>query len=161
VILAVACAAPPAATQGTPEDEKAIRGVADKFVAAFNASDAAGMAALADESYQAVSSDGTMVKGKAGVQQAEEAGIKARQAANISMTLNVTTDYLMWNSAESATVGGAWSATGLPPGGPAKGSWLAVVRKATDGQWLMTSSLAADYVPPPPLPPAAPSAPAK
>jgi uncharacterized protein (TIGR02246 family) len=157
VMLMTACAgSPPAATQGTAEDEAAIRGLPEKYVAAFNANDAAGMAALADDSYQSVSPDGSLVTGKAGLQQMEEQGIKARRSANITATLSVTTDYLQWIGADAAAIGGAWSATGLPAGGPEKGSWMGVARKGADGQWRLTSTLAADYLPPPP-----PAAPAK
>jgi len=147
----VACGgAPDMAMQGTAEDEAAIRGLPDRYVAAYNAGDAAGIAALAADDYQAVAPDGTLVSGKAGVERMTAAEMQMNRKMNVTVTLSVSMDFLHWLDAENATIGGSWTVTGVPAGQPDRGSWLAVVHKSPDGQWLLTSDLAAPFLQPPP-----------
>jgi len=160
VVTTAACTgASNVATQGSAEDETAIRGLADKFVSAFNANDAPGIAAIVTDDYRSVAADGTAINGKAGVEKAEGEGMQMRQKMNLSLTLSASTGFLQWIDASNATIGGTWSTSGAPDGTPNKGSWIGVAHKAAGGEWLLSSSLAADYVAPPPA--AAPSAPAK
>jgi ketosteroid isomerase-like protein len=133
LLVAACAAASPAATQGTPEDDAVIRGIAGKYTSAFNAKDAAGIAALVDESYQSVSPDGTVVKGRAALQTMEGEQFKQMQAANASLGLSATTDLLQWIGADAAVIGGSWSATG------AKGSWMGVARKRKSRPGLIFS----------------------
>lgn len=148
-VTTVACGGGNMAMQGTAEDEAAIRGLPDRYVAAYNAKDATGIAALAADDYQAVAPDGTAINGKAGVEQMLSAEMQMNQKMNIDVTLGASMDFLHWLSAESAAVGGSWTVTGVPEGQPNRGSWLAVVHKSPDGQWLLTSDLAAPHLEPP------------
>ena len=156
VTFAACSSAPSVATQGSAQDETAIRGLADKFAAAFNANNAAGIAAVVTDDYKSVSPDGAAVNGKAGVEKAESEGIQIRQKMNLSLTLTVSTDFLQWIDASNATIGGTWTVSGAPAGSPGKGSWMGVAHKSAGGEWLLSSSLAADYVAPP-LPAPAPA----
>jgi ketosteroid isomerase-like protein len=152
ILVTGACgAAPEMAMQGTPEDELILRGVADQYVAAFNAGDAAALAAMVSDDYMVVVPDGSTISGKAGVEQMEAEGIQMRQKMNLNMTLHATTSFVQWLNAETATIGGTWTADGLPEGQPNRGSWLAVAHKTREGEWLLTSTLAADYIEPPPV----------
>jgi ketosteroid isomerase-like protein len=156
VTFAACSSAPSVATQGSAQDETAIRGLADKFVAAFNANNAAGIAAIVTDDYRSVAADGTAINGKAGVEKSESEAVQLRQKMNLNLTLSVSTDFLQWIDASNATIGGTWSITGAPGGSPNKGSWMGVAHKSAGGEWLLSSSLAADYVAPP-LPAPAPA----
>jgi ketosteroid isomerase-like protein len=152
LVTVTACSAPPApATQGTPDDEVAIRGLAGKYAEAFNANDAAALGRLVSEDFECVLPDGTHIRGRAAQQQLEEKGVKDRHAAGLKLTLDAPTSYVKWMGATHAVSGGPWTMTGAGPA-PAKGSWIAVVRKSAEGQWQITNSLVADYVAPPPAP---------
>ena len=152
VCMTVACGGESTTTmmQGTAEDEAAIRSLPDRYVAAYNADDAAGIAALTADDYQAVAPDGMLVSGKAGVEKMMGMEMQMNQKMNVDPTLSVTTDFLHWLGADSATIGGKWTVTGVPTGQPDKGSWLAVVHKSADGQWLVTSDLNTPFMQPPP-----------
>ena len=150
LVAVAACAPPPPPTQGTPDDEVAIRGLAGKYTDAFNAGDVAGMARLVSEDFESVMADGTHIRGRAAFQQMEENGARKRQAAGLKLTLAAPTSYVKWLSATHAVSGGPWSMTGPPA--PATGSWMAVLKKGPEGQWQITNSLAADFVAPPPPP---------
>jgi uncharacterized protein (TIGR02246 family) len=146
---AAACASPPPATEGTPDDEVAIRGLAGKYSAAFNANDAAAMAQLVSEDFENISADGAHTKGRAAFQKMEEQGIADRQGAGLKLTLAATTGYVRWIDAGHAVAGGTYTMAGLPPGAPDKGSWIIVVNKGADGRWVMTNSLVSEFVAPP------------
>ena len=147
LLIAAACAPPPPPTQGTPDDEVAIRGLTGKYTDAFNAGDIAGMARLVSEDFECITADGTHLRGRAAFQQMEANGARDRQAAGLKVTLAAPTSYVKWMSATHAVSGGPWTMTGLPA--PATGSWMAVLRKSAEGQWQITNSLVADFVPPP------------
>jgi uncharacterized protein (TIGR02246 family) len=144
---------PPPAMQGTPQDEETLRGMPGRFAAAWNANDAAALGQLVTEDYEGVQPDGAKLTGRAGFEQMEAAGMKARQDAKLTMTLSTSTEYLNWIDAKHAVLGGTWTASGAPPGSPEKGAWIVVAEKGDDGQWRISNSLAADFVPPPPMPP--------
>ena len=137
------------AMQGTAEDEAAIRALADRYVVAFNANDAAGIAALVSDDYQAVAPDGTLMTGKAGVEKMLGMEMQMRQKMNVNLTLSVSTSFLHWLDAGNATMGGSWTATGAPQGQPDRGSWLAVAHKSPEGEWMLVSDLASNYMEPP------------
>jgi uncharacterized protein (TIGR02246 family) len=145
LVAAAACAPPPPPTQGTPDDEVAIRGLSSKYTDAFNANDVAGMARLVSEDFECVNADGTHIRGRAAFQQMEEKAAKDRQAGP-KLTLAAPTSYVKWISATHAVSGGPWTMTGPPA--PATGSWMAVLRKTPEGPWQITNSLVADFVPP-------------
>ena len=147
-----ACAAPappPMPMQGTPEDDTAVRALVDRYVAAFNANDAAAMAAMVSEDYETVGPDGTHITGRAAYQQMCEAGVADRQAAGMTLTLAGTTSYVKWIDANHAVVGGTFTVSGVPAGAPTSGSWMAVAMKGGAGDWQLMSSLAADLMPMP------------
>lgn len=157
MVLVSACAgaAAPAAT-GTADDEAAIRAVATGYATAYNAKDAAGIAALMAEDYDAVGPDGMRMTGRAAVESMTATELAAIPAG-ATITLNVTTDFVRWIDANNATAAGGWTVAGLPPGvGQDRGSWLGVFRKDADGQWRMTGGLTSPYIPPPPAPTATP-----
>jgi uncharacterized protein (TIGR02246 family) len=149
-----ACAgAPPAAPkQGTAQDETALRGLAEKYTASFNANDAAALAQMVTEDFENIGADGSHTKGRAAFQQMEETGIKEREKAGLKVALSATTGYVSWIDATNAVVAGTWSMTGLPPGAADKGAWIVVCEKEADGQWRMANSLVAEMPAPPPPP---------
>jgi ketosteroid isomerase-like protein len=148
---AAACSAPPPPpAQGTPDDEVTIRGLAGKYSAAFNANDVSAIVRMVSDDFERVAADGTHVRGRAAFQQMEEKGAQARQAAGLKLTLDAPTNYVRWIDATHAVAGGAWTMTGLPAGAPSKGSWMTVLKKSADSQWLITNSLVADFVEAPP-----------
>ena len=158
VLALAACAPPPAATSGTPEDEAAIRAMGPKFADVWNKGDVAGMTALMTDDYQAVAADGTEIKGRAAAEESSKQEATAR--AGLGLKISIDTKYVRWVSATSAQVGGTWTLAGAPAGsGPDKGAWMALDMKGTDGQWRMANALVASYQPPP-APPAATPMPA-
>lgn len=149
-VVAAGCAAPePMATEGTAEDEAAIRALATAYATAFNAHDAAGLAALVADDYETVAASGTHVMGPAGVEALEEADIQERMAMGVEITLSVEPVFVNWIDAGHALMGGTWSTTGVPEGMPNSGSFLVVAAAAEDGSWKMISGLPAQYVEPP------------
>jgi uncharacterized protein (TIGR02246 family) len=155
-LLVSACAAaPPPATQGTADDEVAIRGMAAKYAASFNANDVAALAQMVTDDFESVAADGMHTKGRAAFQEAEDKSTKDRQAAGLNLTLSTSNGYLNWIDPTHAVIGGTYAMAGLPPGAPDKGAWIVVVEKAANGQWLMANSLVAESMPPPPPPPPA------
>jgi uncharacterized protein (TIGR02246 family) len=148
ICAAVACGGTSTTTmmQGTAADEAAIRSLPDRYVSAYNARDAAGIAAIMADNYQAVAPDGTIVQGKTGVQKMVGMEMQMNEKMKLDVTLSVTTDFVHWLGADSATIGGTWTATGVPAGQPGKGAWLAVTHKSPDGQWLVTSDLSTPFM---------------
>ena len=154
VVSACAPAPAPAPTTGTNDDEVAIRGLASKYTEAWNKGDLATMAAMVTDDFDAVTPDGTVIKGKAANEALEKKALAERQG--LPLVLTATTSYVNFGSANSASAGGPWTLAGLPPGaGAGKGAWTVFVKKGGDGQWRIASSLVADFVPPAaPAPPA-------
>ena len=123
-----------------------------RYAAAFNVGDVAALAAMLDEKFEGIDADGNHVRGRAAWQQMETDAFKQREAAGLKITLTVTTGYVTWTSATAAVVGGQYTMAGLPAGAPDKGSWMTSVKKSAAGTWLITNSLVAEYVAPPPAP---------
>ncbi|MGQ0704436.1 MAG: SgcJ/EcaC family oxidoreductase [Gemmatimonadales bacterium] len=135
-----ACAAPPAAT-GTAEDEAAIRAMADKYVAAYGAKDAAALGALVTDDYEDVDPTGKRTQGRAGFEEAVRQ-MFATMPAGMTMSMTATTDYIRWIDANHAVAGGTWQTSPAMPPMPSKGSWMAaMVKQGTE--WKMMNSLGA------------------
>ena len=158
VLALAACApAPPAApATGTPADEAAIRSFNTAYADAWNKADVAALVSFVTDDYEGVTPDGKAIKGKAAVEAMEKESAAGR--AGIPLKLAIDTSYVRFTSATSAVTGGAWTVSGAPPGapGPTKGAWTSTMLKVADGSWKVATALVADYMPPPPAPPAAP-----
>ena len=156
LFLAAGCAAPP--TAGTPADEAAIRSLATQYAEAWNKSDAAALARLVTDDYEAVNPDGSADKGRAGFEAREKAAAAERAGAHLTLTVNTT--FLKWSGANAAATGGTWTIDGAAPAsGPTKGAWSSFVVKGTDGRWKQSTGLVAAFQAPapPPAPKPAPS----
>jgi len=152
VLIAAACAPPPAPTSGTAADETTLRALGGKFADAWNKGDVATLVAMAAEDYEVVSPDGTPIKGRAAFEKSEKDQLTQRTGLPLKLTVN--TAYVKWGGANAASVGGTWTMAGLPPGlGADKGAWTVFAVKGTDGEWRMQSGLVADAPMPPPPPP--------
>jgi hypothetical protein len=109
---------------------------------------------VADE-YEVVTPEGMVVKGRAGFEEEQKKQVTAR--TGLPLKLNVTTSYLKWGGANSASIGGSWTMDGVPPGAaPNKGAWTVFAVRGADNQWRMATGLVADAPMPPPVAPAAP-----
>lgn len=139
---------------GTPEDEQAVRAIADKYAAAYTAKDTAAFGAITADDYQGVDPTGKMIQGRAGAV-ASAAQEFAMIPAGMSMSMTATTDFVKWMDATHAVAGGTWTVSPAMPGMPSKGSWLATAAKQ-GGEWKVTSALGAPdmtpMMPPPPAP---------
>lgn len=142
VLALAACppAAPPAA-MGTPEDETAIRAMADQYVAAYAAKDAAALAALVSEDYEDVDPTGRRTQGRAAFQEAVQQ-MFSTMPAGMTMSMTATTDYIRWIDATHAVAGGTWQTSPAMPPMPSRGSWMTVVVKQGT-EWKMMNSLGA------------------
>jgi len=149
VLALAACSAP---TAGSAADETALRAMGGKYADAFNKRDAAALAALVTDDYQAVSPDGTEVKGRAAFEESEKKS--AAERTGMQLTLDVKTTIMKWAGADHAVLGGTWTMAGLPAGmGGDKGAWSGTAEKGADGQWRLATGLVAQYVAPPaPMP---------
>ncbi len=150
-----ACAPAPPPMKGTADDEVALRGMAGRYSAAFNANDAAALQQDTSDDFESIGPDGVHTKGRAAAQQMDEAGMKERQAAGLKLTLTATTGYVTWIDATHAVVAGTYTMAGLPPGASDKGAWMLVAKKGADGKWKSTNSLVSELPAPPPPPPPA------
>lgn len=149
VLAVYGCAQPPApepmAMAGTPADEQAIRDVIERVETAWNAKDAAGMAALVTEDYNGISPEGRHTVGRADYEANAQAEFAQERPEGMALAIEV--GYLQWHGADTAAVGGTWTVTGVPDETPT-GSWLSVVKRSGD-QWLMSNGLVAMHVPEP------------
>jgi uncharacterized protein (TIGR02246 family) len=149
LLVVAGCAAPP--TTGTAADEAAIRSLTTKYADAWNKGDAAALASLVTDDYEAVNPDGTVDKGRAGAEAREKAAAAQRAGANLTLTVNTT--FLKWSGANAAVAGGTWTVDGVASGaGPTKGAWSSFVVKGANGQWKQSTGLVAAFQPPPPPP---------
>jgi uncharacterized protein (TIGR02246 family) len=154
VLALAACAAP---TAGSAADETALRAMGGKYADAFNKKDAAALAAMVTDDYQAVSPDGTEVKGKAAFEETEKQSAAGR--TGMDLKLSVQTTIVKWAGADHAAIGGTWTMAGIPAGmGGDKGAWSGVAEKGADGQWRLATGMVAQYVPPPAAPMPTPAA---
>jgi len=162
-MLAVAALAVAACSTGggapameTAADSAGVRELATKYVAAWNATDAAAMSALATDDYHAAEPDGSVINGRAAfdsVMKAEFEGRKAMPATTPPMMMELTPVKVVFVTATTAVSTGLWAVKGVPAGsGPDKGSYLVVSVKGADGVWRMRNGLGAAYVAPPAAP---------
>ena len=153
LLLTVACAPPPAATTGTAADEAAIRAMGAKYADLWNKNDVAGLVTMVTEDYEVVTPEGAVIKGRAGFEEDQKKAAIAR--TGLPLKLNVTTAYVKWGGANSASIGGEWTMDGVPPGVAAnKGAWTMFAVRGADNQWRMATGLVADAKMPPPVAPA-------
>ena len=144
VLLFAACSAP---TSGSAADEATIRAMGGKYADAFNKSDVPALAGMVTDDYEAVSADGTDVKGKAAYEDMEKKS--AAQRAGMPLKLTIDTTYVKWAGADHASIGGKWTMAGVPAGmGADNGAWTGMAEKGTDGQWRLASGLVASNPPP-------------
>jgi uncharacterized protein (TIGR02246 family) len=140
LMVAAACAQP---TMGTPADDAAVREMGARYADAFNKGDAAALAGLVTEDFQAVSTDGTMTTGRAAFEDSEKKQAAAR--VGLPVKLVVTTTFVKWAGATHAAVGGTWTLAGVPAGmGADKGAWSSLAEKGADGQWRLSTALVAN-----------------
>ncbi len=144
LVLALACTPKTggggAAATGTPEDEAAVRAIADKYAAAMSAKDTTRLAAITTSDWEVVDPTGRHQQGR-GAATAAAAQDFAMMPAGMAMTMKATTTFVRWIDATHAVAGGTWETPGMP-GMPGKGSWLGVATKEGN-DWKMMSALGA------------------
>jgi uncharacterized protein (TIGR02246 family) len=153
-LVTAACSstsAPPAPAAPTDADRAAVRDLTTAYQTAWNAKDAAAVAALVSDGYQAVFPDGTHVQGRAAFQEREAA--EFAQLAGLTPSLTITQVYAEWIDATHAVTGGTWRISGGVPGIPDSGAYMTHTVKGTDGNWRLSNGLVASLVPPPAAPP--------
>ncbi len=145
-LVLAACPAPggDAATTGTPEDEAALRANGDAWAAAWNARDAAGIAALMASEYHEVTPMGQHLS-TAAEAQANHAAEFAQMPPGVTIAL--ATEFTKFIDGNNAYSGGTWTTTGMPAGMPTRGSWLVVSVKDSTG-WKIASGLGSTDVTP-------------
>ncbi len=151
VVLLAACEpATPAATTPTAADSTALRELGTAYANAWNARDAAGIAAMMASEYHEVTPMGAHHASAADAQAALATEF-AQFPAGATITIN--TVFTKFVGADHAYSGGTYTVAGMPAGMPTQGSWLVVnVRESTG--WKMAAGLgAADITP---MMPAAP-----
>jgi len=155
-LMLAACPAAPVATTGTPEDETAIRANGDAWAAAWNARDAAGIAALMASEYHEVTPMGQHHSTAADAQAAMATEFEQMPTG---VTMSLTTEFIKFIDGANAYSGGTWTTTGMPAGMPTRGSWLVINVKDSTG-WKIASGLGStDVTPLMPTPPAEDAAP--
>lgn len=148
-VQACATAAPPMAMSGSSDDEQAILAMVESIETAWNAKDVAAMTGMIAADYHGLSSEGTLTSGLA----AYEAMLTEDFAEERpeGMMLSLEPGYLHWHGADTASVGGTWSVSGLPAGAPgSNGSHLLVVTRQDDANWKISNVLVSQFVPEPP-----------
>jgi len=141
-LITTGCSAPAAApATGTAEDEQAIRGLADKYAAAFTARDTAAFRTLVTSDYQDVDPTGKHTQGADAVV-ASVAAEMATMPAGMTVAMKTTTTYVTFIDATHAVAGGTFEVTPAMPGTNGKGAWMAVAAKE-GSDWKMMSALGA------------------
>lgn len=145
IALFTACAAPAGEpATGTAEDEAALRALGDAYATAWNARDAAAIAAMIGSEYHEITPDGRHLTSAADAQANLTAEL-GQMPAGVTMTL--TTEFTRFIGANHAYSGGTWTTSGMPPGMPTRGSWLVVNVKDSTG-WKMLSGLGSTDITP-------------
>ena len=145
-LMLAACPAPAGdnATTGTSEDEAAMRANGDAWAAAWNARDAAGIAALMTSEYHEVTPMGVHHSTSADAQAALAAEFAQLPAG---VTIALTTEFTKFINGSNAYSGGTWTTTGMPAGQPTRGSWLVIQAKDSTG-WKIVSGLGSTDITP-------------
>jgi uncharacterized protein (TIGR02246 family) len=155
-VLVAACPATPGTTTATAEDEAALRTSSEAWATAWNARDAAAMAALMSDDYHEVTPMGQHFT-SASDAQANLADELAQMPTGV--TIELDTEYTTFIDGNNAYAGGTWTTSGMPAGMPTKGSWLVIYVKDSTG-WKIASGLGStDVTPLMPAPPAEDAAP--
>jgi uncharacterized protein (TIGR02246 family) len=127
-------AAAPASASARAEDEAALRGNDEAFVKAFNAGDAAALAATFTENAEMIDEDGNAVEGREGIAEHYTAAFAASPGAKIQLS----TDSLKFVGPDTALARGR--AEVIPAGGGLpEHSRYTVVFVKRDGHWLQAS----------------------
>jgi ketosteroid isomerase-like protein len=145
-LMLAACPAPGggAATTGTPEDEAALSANGDAWATAWNARDAAAIAALMSSDYHEVTPMGVHYSSAAEAQ-AGLAAEFAQMPAGVTIALSNT--FTKFIDGNNAYTGGTWTTTGMPAGMPTQGSYLVISVKDSTG-WKIASGLGSTDVTP-------------
>ena len=130
-------------------DEKAVRGVIDQMISAWNKGDAKAYVQNVAPDYEEVATDGTHLKGRAAIENMTTTEFAARKGATPKLT--VTTVTVRFLKPDVALTMGTWSITGLAPVA-VKGSWNATYLKQ-GSTWLAANALIATDMPPDTPPP--------
>jgi uncharacterized protein (TIGR02246 family) len=137
-LMLAACPAPAGdASSATPDDEAALRANGDAWAAAWNARDAAAIAALMSTEYHEVTPDGRHHSTAAEAQEAMAAEFAQMTPGE---TITLTTSFTKFIDGNNAYAGGTWQTTGGQPGMPNRGSWLVIHKKEASG-WKIVSGL--------------------
>jgi uncharacterized protein (TIGR02246 family) len=132
VILLAAAQGSVADDQVDPADEKALQGLNEAFVAAFNRGDTKAMAASYAPDADFLSAEGARVKGRAELEKYFAKGF----AENKGLKLKHTHSSIRFLTPDVAIDDGTWEITGRPEGKAAKGLYTTVLMKR-DGKWLI------------------------
>jgi uncharacterized protein (TIGR02246 family) len=137
-LLLTAC--PPATTEGasgTAADSTALRDLGTAYATAWNARDAAAIAAMMTSDYHEVTPMGGHYASPAEAQE----GLAAEFAQfPAGATLTINTVFMRFIDADHAYSGGTYTVTGMPAGTPTQGSWLVVNMRESTG-WKMAAGL--------------------
>jgi uncharacterized protein (TIGR02246 family) len=126
--------ATPVALTNRPEDEKAIRGMADVFARAYNVGDAKSVSALYTEDAELIDEFSDRIEGRAAIQEFYASMFEARRGAKIA----ITTDSLRFLGPDVAKEEGQTRVA--PAGGePASHRRYTVLYVKQGGHWLYSS----------------------
>jgi uncharacterized protein (TIGR02246 family) len=151
VLLAACQPATPVASAPTAEDSTALRDLGTAYATAWNARDAASIAAMMTSEYHEVTPTGLHHSSAAEAQAA-----LATEMAQFpeGATITITTAFTKFIDGSHAYSGGTYTTSGMPAGMPTQGSWLVVNVKDSTG-WRMAAGLgSADVTPLMPMAPA-------
>ena len=150
IVSATACGGSP---PGTPGDPAPVAEVRNKYVAAFNAGDAAGVAALFAEDAVSLPDHHAAVEGRAAIESYMRDTF-GQYTANISVTPGETEV-----AGDIGHEHGSFTVTMTPKtGGQAmtqNGKYLVVLKRGSDGRWLIHHDVD-NTNEPPPAPPSEP-----
>jgi uncharacterized protein (TIGR02246 family) len=151
-LAACAPAASPAPPDTTAEDTAAINTLRDAWARAYNAGDAAALAAFYADNAIRMDNEAPTAVGRSAIQQAIAAQVA--EAPGTTITLTSEEMQLMGDHAFDR---GMFSATVTPAGGGAamtsSGRYLVLLHKQADGSWKLTHTI--DNTPSPAMAPKA------
>jgi uncharacterized protein (TIGR02246 family) len=135
LLLSLALALVPAATWSAELDDGAVRKLSEKYTTAWNAGDAAGVAALYAQDAVLTMSDGRTMRGRAEIQTVFDEVMKSKGRLTISAdeARALGSDAGVWRC--------EWKRA-EPKGGSPRGTRLAVLAASKDG-WLIIEDLVA------------------
>ncbi len=127
------------AASSNEEDERTIRGMVDQAVARLNKGDVSVLDDFWDENADYVGVDGTLIKGRAGMQ----AFFRKMTASGMGQQI-VSVEQIRFITREVATVDGSWTVTGARAAdgkelAPIKGRGFELVQKRS-GKWRFVAT---------------------